>query len=171
MGLEIERKFLITLPDAEFLTHKSGVSVKKIIQTYLTPGKTGCERRIREIAGGGETEYVYTEKVFIAPGVRREDEKKITRDEYDRLRHEAYSELEKVRYTFPYMGHTFEIDVYPEEYGVGKKDPPVCGFYAVMEVELGRMDEKIVFPEDITISRELTGTGQYTNQKLARRIN
>ena len=170
MGLEIERKFLIVLPDTELLLAKPDISVKKITQTYLTPGKSGCERRIREIVCGGETKYVYTEKVFIAPGVRREDEREITRDDYLRLRREAYSELEKVRYAFPYMGHTFEIDVYPTEYGVGRNDPPIRGIYAVMEAELGRMDERIDFPSDIKIVRELTGTGQYTNQKLARRI-
>ena len=78
---------------------------------------------------------------------------------------ERFSYLTKTRYAFPYSAHTIEIDVYPYEIGgdalVGR---------AVMEVELKDENEMIDFPSGITVIRELTGTREFSNKTLAKRV-
>lgn len=165
MNIETERKFLIALPDKETLAAQAGLRVRKIVQTYLeSDGKT--ERRARKIEECGEVSYIYTEKRPI-DGVkisRYEEEREVSADEYALLLHECISELTKVRYSFPYVGHIVEIDVYPHEIGgdalIGK---------AVLEVELADADESFVLPEWVHVIKELTGTREFSNKALAKR--
>lgn len=164
-NLEIERKYLIVLPDEEFLKSRDGCIVRHITQTYLLHHENDVERRIRKIEDGKNTFYVYTEKRPKSSTTRLEDERDITEDEYNELMKERYSYLTKTRYAFPYSAHTIEIDVYPYEIGgdalVGR---------AVMEVELKDENEKIDFPSGITVIRELTGTREFSNKTLAKRV-
>ena len=51
-NLEIERKYLIVLPDEEFLKSREGCVVKHITQTYLLRHENDVERRIRKIEDG-----------------------------------------------------------------------------------------------------------------------
>ena len=44
-NLEIERKYLIVLPDEEFLKSREGCVVKHITQTYLLRHENDVERR------------------------------------------------------------------------------------------------------------------------------
>ena len=166
MAIETERKFLIELPNLDFLLQVDGCRVREIVQTYLKDEKgTGAERRVRKINEGGKVTYVFTRKEHITKMSRIEDERNVTVDEYNELYKDAKSELSKTRYAFPYDGHTIEIDVYPYEIGgdklVGK---------AVLEVELQSEDEEILLPDFVTVIRELTGTGEFSNKKLAKMI-
>ena len=164
-NLEIERKYLIVLPDEEFLKSRDGCIVRHITQTYLLRHENDVERRIRKIEDGKNTFYVYTKKRPKSSTTRLEDERDITEDEYNELMKERYSYLTKTRYAFPYSAHTIEIDVYPYEIGgdalVGR---------AVMEVELKDENEMIDFPSGITVIRELTGTREFSNKTLAKRV-
>ncbi len=167
MSIETERKFLIELPDTKELCEIIGCRVLHIVQTYLWDEVgTGAERRIRRIEENGSTRYIFTRKEHITKMSRIEDEREISSDEYAALYSEAKSELSKTRYAFPFAAHTVEIDVYPYEIGgdalIGK---------AVLEVELEREDEAVELPDFIKVIRELTGTGEYSNKKLARKIN
>ena len=81
-GLEIERKFLVELPDVRRLDVKRKIG---ITQTYLNHGKDKTQRRVRRIAENGSITYTYTEKVFISAITREENEYEISREEYDRL--------------------------------------------------------------------------------------
>lgn len=171
MNLEIERKFLIQLPDTDAIAARNGCLTRRIVQTYLREREKSVERRIREVTeikiGGecGKVAYFYTEKRHRSSIVRLEDEREITREEYTALMTERYSGLTKTRYAFPFAGHVIEIDVYPYEFGgrelVGR---------AVMEVELKDEREEIIFPPEIEIIRELTGTKEFSNKALAKKF-
>ena len=166
MSVEIERKFLIRLPDLEKIAAIPGCRVRRIVQTYLAalPGKK-VQRRVRRIREGGRTEYVYTQKEELSGISRLENEWVISKEEYDAYLTEAVSRLEKTRYAFPWEGHVMEIDVYPYEIGgdglVGR---------AVLEVELGGEGEAFAIPDFIEVERELTGTKEFSNKSMAKRL-
>ena len=167
MGIEIERKFLIRLPDLSFVASLPGCRVRHIRQTYLTDtaGANGPERRLRRIEEGDSVSRVFTWKERISDLSRVEVEREIGEEEYRELYREARTELTKTRYSFPFEGHVIEIDVYPPEIG----GPGLEG-KAVMEVELGSETEEFAVPEFIRVERELTGTRQFSNKVLARPV-
>lgn len=167
MNIEIERKYLIELLDSDFLRTIDGCRVLDIRQTYLVglANAPKLERRVRAITENGSVEYVYTEKSPRAYLSRFEDEREISREEYENFLSEADTELIKTRYAFPYAGHTMEIDVYPPEIGgelmVGR---------AILEVELSSPDEVAEFPNFLKIIREVTNEREYRNRTLARKV-
>ena len=168
MATEIERKFLIRLPDFESIPNRR---VQAMTQTYLNilPCDPGLERRVRKIEEDGQFRYIYTEKrskLSRSAAVRQEDEREISAEEYAAKLTEAFSQLTKVRHSFPYAGHTVEIDVYPYDIG----GDAMLGL-AVMEIELADENEKIQFPPFIGILRELTGTREFSNKALAKPVN
>lgn len=167
MATEIERKFLIRLPDFETIPQRR---VQAMTQTYLNilPEDPGLERRVRWIAENGQSRFVYTEKRSISSGtaaVRQEDEWEISAEEYADKLTEAFSQLTKVRHSFPYAGHTVEIDEYPYEIG----GDALLGL-AVLEIEMSSPDEEISIPPFIEVIRELTGTREFSNKSMAKRV-
>ncbi len=167
MGTEIERKFLIRLPDFDTIPNRR---VQAITQTYLTglPDDPGLERRIRRITENGHVRYIYTEKRSLSSAgaaVREENEWEISGDDYLLRRREAFSELDKVRHSFPHDRHTIEIDVYPYDIG----GDALLGL-AVMEIELESPEEEIAFPPFIEVLRELTGTREFSNKAMAKPV-
>ena len=155
-NLEIERKFLVEFPDIAVLGARRTVS---ILQTYLTDGENGSQRRVRRIKENGEVSYTYTEKVFRTAVVREENERTITAGEYDELLKQAKSELapvDKTRYCFDYMGQYFELDTYS-----------FSDKLAIMELELRREDQRILFPDNVNVIRDVTGEHAYSNASLA----
>lgn len=91
-----------------------------------------------------------------------EYEREISADEYGALLERADESrvpIEKERYCLDYENQLFEIDIYP--------------FYtdrAIMEIELENEEQKILFPPEIKIIREVTEDGRYTNKALAKTI-
>ena len=166
MAIETERKFLIRLPDLTLLQSQPGCRVRQIRQTYLKklPGKN-LERRLRRIEENGEVSWIFTRKVRLSKLSRREDEWELTEREYGEWYREADTELTKTRYSFPYEGHVMEIDVYPFEIG----GEGLAG-RAVLEVELSGEDEPFAVPEFIEIERELTGTREFSNKTMAKKV-
>ena len=75
--LEIERKFLIEMPDIKMLISKFNVSSSDIVQTYLCDNGGGYERRIRQRGKAGDYNYYYTEKRRISESVRLENDRVI----------------------------------------------------------------------------------------------
>ena len=145
------------MPDSRDL---SGLDASAIAQTYLV-SERGAER-VRERMRGVRVEYTHTIKRRIDGMSSEEDERVITRAEYDRLLSERETEgsvVEKTRVLLPYGGHTFEIDIYPFWKRV-----------AVMEVEVEDEDEKIELPPQIKVIKEVTGDGRFSNHSLSRRI-
>lgn len=165
-NIEIERKFLIVLPSMEYLMSREGCTKLEITQTYLIKRNEDTERRIRKIKDGEKTAYIYTEKRNLSRLSRHEDEHEISEDEYnERYMNESYSRLTKTRYSFPYDCHVIEIDVYPHDIGGDELDG-----YAVLEVELQSEHEEIHLPAEISVVRELTGTREFSNKTLAKRV-
>lgn len=167
MSTEIERKFLIRLPDFDTIPNRR---VQAMTQTYLTvlPDDPGLERRVRKITENGETRFICTEKRTLSgsrAAVRQEEEWEISGAEYEAKLREAYSTLDKVRHSFPFDGHTVEIDVYPYEIG----GDAMLGL-AVLEIEMASEDEEITIPPFIEVVRELTGTREFSNKAMAKRV-
>ncbi len=173
MATETERKFLITDPGEAYFSAipRDGFKMVTIHQVYLRRTDPKIQRRVRKITESGKCAYVYTEKERISPMTRIEREREIDGSEFRRLYREGESELYKSRISFPfetkYGTRVAEIDLYPREYGgealAGK---------AVLEVEMESEEEesRFLIPDGITVLRELTGTGEYTNTALAKPI-
>lgn len=157
-GMEIERKYMIAMPDAAFLKE---IGYTEIVQTYLL-GAEGSTERVRKRGCAGNYAYTHTIKYKISNMSRREDEHEISEEEYNELLNRADPDripIEKRRYCYEYAGKLWEIDVFP--FWTDK---------AFMEIELGSEDEAIVFPPEIKVMRELTDDKRYTNAALAKHI-
>lgn len=158
---EIERKYLIRMPDEGMLSSIDGCEIWQIEQIYLRPGP-GCTRRIRRVVENGEARWYRTFKRRISALTSEEDEGRISAEEYQAYRKEADPErraIVKLRYRIPYAGHILEIDVYP--------------FWtdrAVLEIELEREDEQVRIPAWLEVIREVTDDARYKNVRLAKAV-
>ena len=156
--VEIERKFLIAMPDIAWLMAQAGVTREEMKQTYLLSDR-GEEVRVRRRGLPDAWTYVKTVKRALSAITREEIETAITKAEYDSLleqRDPLRRTIEKTRCSFPYCGHVLEIDVYPFWAG-----------HAILEAELEREDEALVLPEEICVIREVTQDKRYKNGSLA----
>jgi len=161
VNVEIERKFIIESPSAEELSKLIGHTESRILQIYLD-SEAGETRRIRKREYPDRTVFFETRKIRIDGMSATEIEREISADEFLRLEGHIKSgtaPVKKIRHTFPYSGHTFEIDVYPE----WKRS-------CIMEVELRKRDEKVDFPPFIKIIREVTGDKTYSNAQMSRKF-
>lgn len=159
MSLEIERRFLIAMPDLTMLT-AACERVYAMEQTYLK-AEEGVTARVRHRVGVRE-EFFYTEKEYRTNCTSEEREREIDKAEYAQLlerRDEALQTISKRRFCLPHDGLIFEIDVYPFWEKV-----------AVMEVELTSEEQPFTFPEGITVLKEVTSDRRMKNVALARKI-
>lgn len=159
--LEIERKFLIRMPDLTQLAEKAD-RVIEMEQVYLTGGAPGVSMRIRKSAEGGRLTYHKNEKQRITDMVRIEREEEIDEKHYKILLGFADPDLriiQKTRYCVPMGALTAEIDVFPFW-----QDRAFC------EVELPHEDTPVTLPEYLDVIREVTADKRYTNLALAREI-
>lgn len=155
-GLEIERKFLVELPELQKLDI---LSTAGITQTYLMQGTDNSQRRVRKIDENGAVIYTYTEKRFITPVIRDEREREISSAEYERFlmqRDMECAPVEKIRYRFDYLGQLFELDVYP-----------FSDKLAILELELESPEQKINLPDYINVIKDVSADKKYSNAALA----
>lgn len=155
-SFEIERKYLIEMPDTELLKSKASRQID-IVQTYLVSDKGKI--RIRSLYENGEYKYIKTIKKSVTAIRRIETESSLTKEEYLALLESGVQkrQLTKTRYVLPYENQNFEIDIFPFWYDK-----------AIMEIELDDEDDEIVFPEFIKIIREVTEEKEYRNFSLAK---
>lgn len=161
--LEIERKFLITMPDIDKLSKLFKVTKSEIVQTYLIRQSEDIERRIRQRGSYGDYSYYYTEKKVVGSGTREEKERKISEREYLTLFMESDTEkhqIRKDRYCFIYKDRYFELDVYPFW-----KDK------AILEIEVSDINEPIELPDCVEVLKEVTDDSRYKNEGLAINYN
>lgn len=161
-GMEIERKFLIRMPEEETLRAMPGCEVWDIVQTYLFDGPDDVTRRVREIGTDSGTKYLFTEKRRISDLTHEESERELTRTEYDKMLSDADPALHAVRkrrFRIPYDGHLMEIDVYA-----------FWNDRATLETEIQSEGEPVNLPPWLEIIREVTGDGAYKNRRLAESI-
>lgn len=159
--LEIERKFLIRMPDLAQLAEAAD-RIIDMEQVYLKGGAPGVSMRIRKSVEGGKTVYHKNEKQRITDMVRIEREEEIDEKHYKILLGFADPDLrvvEKTRYCVPMGGLTAEIDVFPFW-----QDRAFC------EVELPDETTAVELPGFLEVIREVTADKRYTNLALARDI-
>lgn len=161
MHYEIERKYLIAMPDESLLIQQQGCRVWDVEQIYLqSPPKE--TRRVRKVIENGRESYFRTFKRRISFVTAEENEAEISRGEYENFlkeRDDALRTIRKRRYRIPYCGHLLEIDVYP----FWKKQ-------AILEIELTSETETARTPEWLYVKREVTSDKRYKNIALARSI-
>ena len=90
---------------------------------------------------------------------RFETECRISKNEYIELMLSADTtkrQIRKTRYCLMYENQYFEIDIYP--FWEDK---------AILEIELNREDQKILFPKCLKIIKEITEDKKYSNYSLA----
>ena len=158
---EIERKYLIDLPDERFLAAQPDCAVWDIEQIYLL-GKPGETRRIRRVVENGQTRCYQTTKRRVSAAIADERESQIGESEYNRLRAERDPSLQTIlkrRYRIPFAGRTLEIDIYPS-----------WQRQAVLEIELESEEEPVHIPDWLRVRREVTSEKRYKNVALARKI-
>ena len=159
MGIEIERKYIIKLPDFSVICKMEEYSVSEIVQTYLS-SDVGISQRVRKRTSRGVAVYTQTKKRRIDELSAEEQEREISAPEYEKLLllgDAALRPIIKTRHVFKYMGQLFEIDVYPEW-------KSTC----IMETELNDRNDVVKIPEFITVLREVTGNGEYSNHGMSR---
>ena len=158
MHLEIERKYLIEYPNIQKLEKNPNCQKVEIIQTYLK-SEQGKEIRLRQRGNNGHYTYTKNVKTLVSPGKRLEVETRLSKDEYINSLMDADTnkrQIRKSRYCLIYKNQYFEIDVYP--FWQDK---------AIMEIELRSEDQKIYFPNDLKIIKDVTNDKEYSNYHLA----
>ena len=161
-GLEIERKYLIRMPDEEMLAAMPGCEIWDIVQTYLMDGVDGSTRRVRSISSCGKVQYVHTVKHRLSDLSHKEWEAEVPAEEYAALLREAnpgLNSIDKRRYRIPFEGQLLEVDVY--------------SFWqdrATLEIELESEEQQVILPEWISIVRDVTGEVPYKNRYLAEKV-
>ena len=158
-GLEIERKYIIAIPDLSIISKEQDYTKSNITQIYLEAPK-GDTHRVRRREYKSETEYTETVKHRLSALVATERERTISEEEYYSLAGKmdrSTSPIIKTRHTFSYLGQTFEVDIYP----AWKNS-------CIMETELRDQSEVVAMPPFIKILREVTGEKAYSNASMAK---
>ena len=153
---EIERKYLIRMPDRAWLEREAEGT--EIVQTYLLSSPATTER-VRRRGRGGVYVYTHTTKTKLSDLRRIEEEEEITEAEYERLLRRADPDrrvIRKTRWCFRYAGQLFELDVFP-----------FWSDRAFLEIELKDEGQKVSLPPALTIVREVTSDPRYTNAALS----
>ena len=155
-NLEIERKYLIEMPDVSSL-EKYKPYASDIEQIYLFD-EAGTHR-IRKRRMKTFTQYVETMKIRISGSTCNEYEGIIDESTYEEFKKNADKErhpIIKTRYCFVYLNQYFELDVY--DFWKDK---------ATLEIELKDENEKVILPPEIKLIRDVTDEFEYKNKSLA----
>lgn len=157
LPLEIEKKFLIKMPDLKWIEKNTNCQIAKISQTYLGFKRNGFGDRVRKMTINGKTKYFHTSKKSLSDMTRIEIEKEISKEEYyDFLQSKNKGKnLFKTRYIIYLNNLRYEIDVYP----FWKET-------AILEIELENEKQEYVIPDFIEIIGDVTGNRDYSNSSL-----
>ena len=157
--IEIERKYIIAMPDVTAMQGEPEYTSSDIVQIYLNSAPH-VTHRVRSRTKGGVTKYTETKKVRISGMSAYEDEREITEAEFLTLCENVAKDTTpviKTRHTFTYRGQLFEIDIYPNWKST-----------AIMETELPGEDTVVEIPAFIKIIKEVTGIKAYSNASMSR---
>ena len=154
---EIERKFLVEMPDLERLEKLPGCRRVEIEQAYL-PTTNDEKLRIRKWVEDGQAIYYKTRRRRVN-GRRLEVEERLTQRSYMEMMEEAGAALQllrKTRYSIPYQGQQFQLNVYP-----------FWTDQAIVKIELNEENAQVQLPPELTLIREVTGEREYKDYTLA----
>ena len=158
---EIERKFLVEMPELAELEKLPGFRRVEIEQAYLPT--TNDERlRIRKWVENGQAIYYKTRRRHVN-GQRIEVEERLTQRSYKEMLEEAGEALQllrKTRYSLQYDGQLFQLDVYP-----------FWAEQAVVKIELNEENGQVRLPPELKLIREVTGERAYKDYTLAALMN
>ena len=157
--VEIERKYIIKMPEISDMAKMPEYTSSEITQIYLE-SPASLTHRIRSRTYRERTVYTETVKVRIDQMSASETEREISAERFAELSENIANgsrTLRKVRHTFRYENHTVEIDIYPEWQNT-----------AVLEVELSSRGECVSLPDFIKILKEVTGDKRYSNASMSR---
>lgn len=152
--VEIERKYLIRLPEEELLL-RLAVRRDAIEQTYLRSRTKDTTERVR-LRGG-----VYTHTIKRRAGAYSHEEQEEVIDEaacralLERA-DPALQTIRKTRWCIPYEGRMLELDVFP-----------FWRSQAMLEIELRDEAEQPTLPPWVTLLREVSGDRRYSNRAMA----
>ena len=156
--LEIERRFLIRMPDVAALLAE-GAGLRLIVQTYLVTPSGYSSERVRKSESGGVVTFTHTRKKRIALEAAVEQEREISLAEYEALLSRAdplRRPIEKKRLALAVGDLVYEIDIFPEWRET-----------AILEVELPSAEHPLSIPSGIAVLREITGERRYSNHALS----
>ena len=159
VGVEIEKKYIIEIPDMKLLSRKLNYTRSEIEQIYL-PSVGNETHRVRSRSSGDKIVYTETVKIRIDGMSSHEFENEITKERFDELKanpRENSRPIKKVRHTFFESGQLFEIDVYPEWKNT-----------CILETELPTRETEVVFPDVLKILRDVTGDHAYSNSSMSK---
>ncbi|MBO7196556.1 MAG: hypothetical protein J6V80_04425 [Clostridia bacterium] len=158
-ALEIERKYIIEMPDITVLSAQEEYTKSEITQIYLSSEK-GETHRIRRRVFSDRVELTETRKIRIDEMSVTEIEGQISNSYFEELAEnieQGTAPISKTRHTFIFRDQTFEIDVYP-----------AWSNTAIMETELKNRDEMVQMPPFIRIIKEVTGNKKYSNAAMSK---
>ncbi|MBO5009379.1 MAG: hypothetical protein J6D20_01570 [Clostridia bacterium] len=158
-NIEIEKKYIIAIPEESVLSVMEEYTRSEIVQIYLE-SPAGITHRVRSRERSGNVTYTETKKIRIDKMSSYEDEHEITKEEFLALaekRDKLTAPIHKIRYTFVYFGQLFEIDVYPEWQRT-----------AILETELKTRETQVKFPEFVKILSDVTGDKRYSNASMSK---
>ncbi len=157
MPLEIEKKFLIKMPDLEWIRKNTNCQIAEISQTYLGLKQNGFGDRVRKMTISGRTKFFHTSKKSISDMTRIEIEREISEDDYTRylIRGHKGRTMKKTRYMVYLNNLKYEIDIYP-----------FWNEVAILEIELKTEKDKYVIPDFIEVISDVTGNRDYSNSSL-----
>lgn len=158
-GIEIERKYLIKMPDTEKLRQTDNYDFSEIEQVYVSDTMDGMFGRIRKRGKNGVYKYYKTFKKDVTAVTRIEIESEISEEEYTELKkhcREGFGIIEKTRHVFDYKGLTFELDIFP-----------FWNDKAFLEAEVSSEDTEIPIPPFIEVIKEVTEDPSCRNSALA----
>lgn len=162
MKLEIERKFLL-----KAMPSKEPDDIFVIDQYYLKNNSGIWERaRTYHSEKSGDT-YIHTIKTTISKRVNIEDEKEITKEEYEAFKSNCLSKnyesryINKTRHVYKEGDLKWEVDLFGSGYTL-----------IMAEIEIPKKNFKIDFPTYISdvLLLEVTGIKQFSNRSLSLQI-
>ena len=159
--LEIERKFLIEMPDLIYLNSLKTCRKVPITQAYLNTEREG-RFRVRKRGEGSNALYIKTSKYKINDLTRIEIESYISEKEFcDYLfdKKDVQGIISKDRYCIALNGTYYELDVYP-----------FWDDKAILEIELLSEHQPYVLPDFVKLIREVSFEKEYRNKALAVRL-
>ena len=156
--IEIERKFVISIPEIGNLEKMPDYTRSEITQIYISSPQR-ITHRVRKRLYSEKTVYTETKKIRIDSLGAYEDEREISSEEYLSLScniKAGTNPIKKVRHTFSYEGKTIEIDIYPNWTKT-----------AILEVELVSREDSFKLPDFIKVILEVTGDKRYSNAGMS----
>ena len=159
--LEIERKFLIEMPDLIFLNSLKTCRKIPITQAYLSTSEEG-KFRVRKRGEGENAIFIKTVKHKINDLIRIEIESLIPESEFYGYLFDKKSVqgiISKDRYCIAWNSTYYELDVYP--FWQDK---------AILEIELLDENQPYELPDFVKLIREVSFEKEYRNKALAQKL-